>query len=363
MAAQNGRTDPPLSKLLFDESHRFSFFQAVRLLERMARAEQLPVGRNADPAREVVRFRTHASLAFPASEVQQLERAEPVSSEAAETIGTGELMVEAPREPGQPEMTVTFMGLTGPLGVLPHPYTELLLDRLLRHRDRALLDFLDLFNHRMISFFYRAWEKHHFPALFERSREDHFTEALKALVGLGTRGLGNRLEVPDEGLLPYAGLIAQRPHSAVSIAAILSDHFGVCVQVAQGTGQWLPLDDDSLSRLGTANSRLGLSTVAGSRVWDIQSKFRLRLGPLAFREMTRFLPTQGSMFGPLAAVTRWLAGQEFDFDVQLVLKADEVRGCVLTTRAKHKPMLGWTTWLRTQPFEADDDQVVLAVNN
>lgn len=364
MAAKNGRTDPPLSKLLFDESYRFNFFQAVRLLERLAPAERWPVGRDAEPERETVRFKTPASLNFPPSQLRLLQRRKPVSEAPSETAAdTGELPTDEPAEPGQPEMTVAFMGLTGPLGVLPHPYTELLIERIVRYRDYALLDFLDIFNHRMLSFFYRAWEKHHFPTLYESRREDYFTKALMALIGLGTRGLTGRLGLPDESLLPYAGVIAQRPHSASAIAALLSDQFGVQVQVMQCTGQWLELDDDSVSRLGQANSQLGVSTVMGCRVWDLQSKFRLRLGPLTFREMSNLLPVPGSLFASLTVVTRWMAGPEFDFDVQLVLKASEVRGCALTTRARHRPMLGWTTWLKTEPFDQDDDQVVLAVNN
>jgi type VI secretion system protein ImpH len=134
------------------------------------------------------------------------------------------------------------------------------------------------------------------------------------------------------------------------------------VRLEQFTGQWLRLDDENLSRLGSANSRLGVDTLAGSRVWDYQSKFRLQLGPLALQEFVEFLPN-GTAFKPAAQFTRLLAGMEFDFDVQLVLKAEEVPGCVLTTRARRRPMLGWTTWLKTEEFAADDSQVILNVAN
>ena len=43
--------------------------------------------------------------------------------------------------PRPAQMTVTFLGLTGPRGTLPYHYTELLLDRVLRHRDHTLRDF------------------------------------------------------------------------------------------------------------------------------------------------------------------------------------------------------------------------------
>jgi predicted component of type VI protein secretion system len=45
--------------------------------------------------------------------------------------------------------------------------------------------------------------------------------------------------------------------------------------------------------------------------------------------------------------------------VQLKLKAKEVPGTILTTRAKRRPMLGWTSFLKSKPFTEDDEQVVL----
>ena len=340
MAPNSRRSDTPLAKLLLDEPYRFEFFQAVRLLG-MISPERQPVGRSSTPSREVVRFRTRVSLDFPPSQIHQIAESEGES--------------EAPLQ-----MMVAFMGLTGPLGVLPSHYTELLLERT-RYKDTALWDFLDLFNHRMISLFHRAWEKYRFAMSYERG-EDQFTEFLFHTVGMGTRGLRGRMSFPDQALLFYSGLITQRPHSSSAIEAIIGDFFGVPARVAQFTGQWLRLDDESLSRLGTANSELGMNTVAGSRVWDTQSKFRLRIGPLKFDEFTAFLPT-GNAFKPAAELVRFLAGMEFDFDVQPVLKAEEVPACILTTRAKRRPMLGWTTWLKTRDFEKDDEQVILAVAN
>lgn len=338
MAAEDRRTDHPLIKLFFDEAYGFDFFQAVRLLERIDQERQ-PIGRDGRPLREAVRFRTHVSLDFPASQIHQLQA--------------------NPDQP--PQLIVNFMGLTGPLGVLPHPYTELLMERT-RYQDTALWEFLDLFNHRLISFLYRAWEKPRFAVAYERNDEDRFTEYLFGIIGFGTNGLRSRLDLADEGLLYYGGLVAQRPHSASAAEAILADYFGVPASLEPFTGQWLQLDAENLSRLGRANSQLGIDTLAGSRVWDYQSKFRLRLGPLTLQDFVEFLPI-GSAFKPAAQFTRLLAGMEFDFDMQLTLKAKEVPGCVLTTRARRRPMLGWTTWLKTQEFAADDSQVILNVAN
>ena len=335
MATQSRTTDPPLAQQLFDEPYRFRFFQAVRLLERMY-ADRQPVGQDADASREVVRFRTRQTFNFPSSEIH-------------------DLTIEPDSNANQPEMMVAFMGLTGPLGVLPHQYTELLMDRA-RYHDTAAWSFFDVFNHRLISLFYRVWEKYHFPIAYERTGEDNFTAYLFDLIGMGTNGLRARLSFKDQALLFYGGLIAQRPHSATAIGAVVGDFFGVSATVVQYPGEWLKLGDN-VTALGTANSQLGATTIAGTKVWSDQSKFRMRIGPLTLKDFRRFVPT-GNGYRPLNEIVRLLAGLEFEFDVQLVLKRDEVPFSVLACD-QNGPRLGWTSWLKTSEFRRDDDQVVL----
>lgn len=340
MAGKSGNPDRPLDSLLFDEAPQFDFFQAVRLLERIYPGRRA-VGREGPPSQEVVRFRARPSLEFPASPIYDVSRENPEGS------------------PETPQMVINFIGLTGPTGVLPTPYTELLVERV-RYKDTALRDFLDLFNHRMASLFYRAWERSRFPVAYERGGDNPFTQYLLDLVGMGTRGLRERIGIQDEGLLFYAGLIAQRPHSATAIELILGDYFGVPVCLQQFAGQWLDIDEASLTRVGNANSELGVNVIVGTRFFDRQSRFRVRLGPLDFGQFRAFLPT-GSAFEPVTNLVRWLAGMEFDFDIQLVLKAIEVPSCQLITQGPEIPMLGWTTWLKTRPLKIDDPQLVLAV--
>lgn len=328
-----------IAEELFEHPYEFGFFQAVRLLERIF-VERGPVGEHGLPSNEVVKFRTHQSFAFPASELLKISLAD---------------------EESRPEMTVRFMGLTGPQAVLPHPYTEQILERI-RQKDTALWEYFDLFNHRLISLFYKAWEKHRFAIAYERGREDRFTEYLFSLIGMGTAGLRERICIPDQALIYYGGLIAQRPHSSTAITAIVADYFDVIVTIQQYSGQWITLDDECKSRLGSANNQLGINMVAGARVWDYQSKVRLKIGPLTFAQFQKFLPV-GSAYRPLMELVRYLLGMEMDFDVQLSLKAEEVPSCTLT--AAQRPQLGWTGWLKTRPFAVDDDQVIVTelINN
>ena len=327
-----------LNQELFDEPYRFDFFQAVRLLERIFPNRQ-PLGGAALPNHEIIRIRSRLALDFPASQIHEIT--ETTDEQTEET---------------RHEILINFMGLTGPSGVLPVRYTELLIDRA-RYRDTAMWSFLDIYTHRSVSLFYRAWEKYRFPVQYERGN-DAFTEYLFDIVGLGTNGLKNRQSVADETLLPYAGLLAQKPHSSVSLEQMIADYFEIDVQVEQFFGQWIELDDESITRIGTANSKLGYTAIAGTRVWDQQSKFRLRLGALPFQKFQAFLPN-GSANEPLKSIVKLMAGQELDFDVQLVLDAKQVPSCILTTRALRRPMLGWSSWLKTKAFSSDDEQVVL----
>ncbi len=330
--------DKPLNQELFDEPYKFEFFQAVRLLEKIF-PERRMVGGEALPADEIVRFRTRVTLTFPASEIYDI----------TETFDES-----ADRE--KIEMFVNFMGMIGASGVLPIHYTEIVAERI-RYKDRAMWEFLDIFTHRAVSLFFRAWQKYRFPVQYERGNDD-FTKFLFDFAGLGTNGLRGRMSLADESLLPYAGLLSQQPHSGSALENILSDYFSTTAKIKQFFGQWLDLSEESVTKLGSANSRLGEDAIVGTRIWDQQSKFRVRLGALTFQQFQSFLPN-GTAHQSLKSIVKFVVGLELDFDVQLILQAKQVPGTILTTRAMRRPMLGWTSFLKSKPFKKDDEQVVM----
>ncbi len=336
MATESRRTDSGVATELCNEGYRFDFFQAVRLLER-AYSARASVGRWGVPAQETVRFHAHQSLAFPPSAIHA---------------------VQVPADEQRPvDMTVAFLGLTGPKGVLPRFYTELVLERL-QAKDRTLSDFLDLFNHRLISLFYRAWEKHQCSIGFERSlvagEEDRVARCLFALAGLGTPGLREQLTFDDRFVLRYAGLLGQRPHSAEALAHCLNDYFEVPVHITSCRGSWIELDEANWTRIGVngTNNILGQSALAGTNIWDQQAAFQVELGPLRFEEFQGLLPS-GQSYPTLVRLTRLFAGPELDFTVQLNLKAEEVPMARLHSTDRYEPRLGWTTWLKTKEFSRD----------
>jgi type VI secretion system protein ImpH len=362
MGASGRRTDPSVADLLFERGYEFDFFQAVRLLARLYPHRQM-VGGEAKPGAEVARFHALTSLSFPPSSIHSIESEERQQPEGAREDMPGD---GAAAGPSPAHMAVAFMGLTGPQGVLPFHYTELLVARQMA-KDSSLAAFFDLFNHRFISLFYRAWEKHHFPVSYERAarqgdKQDRSTEYLFDLIGMGTGGLRGRLKVRDQALLLYAGLIGQRPHSAAALRGLLRDYFGLPVEIEQFRGRWFPLDQPSLSYLDPEglHNQLGVGAIAGDEVWNQQARFRVQVGPLTFARFIAFLP-DGDAFPELVELTRYFAEQTLEFDVQLVLRAAEVPWCRLTDEGIDAPRLGWAAWLKTEEFVEDARDTVLSI--
>ena len=360
------RQNPDLEKRLTEEPHRFEFFQAVRLLEQFD-SQRAPVGEDALAGNELVRFGALPSLTYPATQIANLVRA-----------GSD----EAPSgPPEQPEMTVTFMGLTGPCGVLPLHYTALLIERCQeRPPDLALREFLDIFHHRAISLFYRAWAKYRLPIALEqhairqlRTRRDSkaidddlFTYSLAALVGMSGRAVRDRMHADRESVIYYSGHFAHNPRSAVALELLLADYFGVDVRIEQFLGQWLKLelgDQSRLPRLGEAQGRhqqVGETAMIGSRFWSKQTKFRVRIGPVGYDQFTQFFPDAGGM-ARLTDLVRLYAGEQLDFDVQVVLLRNEVPGAQLSLEEARSNRLGWDCWLKDSEFTSDAQDAVFCL--
>jgi len=330
-------TKTPLEERFRNEPQLFEFFQAVRLLERFL-PDRVEVGKFAPPSSEVVRFKANSTLIFPASEIQSMTW--PAK--------------------GPVEMMVNFMGLTGPEGVLPTVYTVFATERS-RAGDTAAVDFFDTFNHRLISHFFQAWEKYRFWIAYERGQGDDFSHHVMDLIGLGTAGLQNRQTVPDDCLLYYSGLLAQRPRSASALEQILSDYFDVPVEVEQFAGGWYSLGESDQCSLDGTNSyseQLGAGAVVGDEVWDQSARVRIKIGPLSLEQYVEFLPT-GSAFKPLQELTRFFSNDELDFEAQLILKREEVPRCELGAEQGIAPQLGWTTWGRTKEMPSDVADTIL----
>jgi type VI secretion system protein ImpH len=298
--------------------------------------------RRFDVRHEPVRIGVNPSMGFPASDIQSLA---PVAEN------------EQGQAPAR-KMLINFLGLTGPTGVLPQPYTEFIIERVLDN-DRSPAEFFDIFNHRMAMLFYYAWERYRFPVTAEgRPAHDLFRRILLSLVGLGTDGLTQRLQVSDDFFARYAAILAIQPRSASGLQTILSDYFQVPVEIEQFAGTWYPLDDDSTTRFRSDDSeseRLGHGVVVSEEYWSQESMVCVRIGPLDLATFRLFL-RGGPNFARLRDICRFFSRDEQVFEVQLILHKDEVPG---TSLEPETSQLGWTTWAKTKDFSDHAQDVVI----
>ncbi len=347
VAGQDGDETADLIARTADRPSEAEFFQTVRLILRAARragAARARLGGEARPVAEPVRLRAAAGMRFAAAEI---------TAAAEATQGA------------KPELTVAFMGLTGPSGVLPDHYSDLLVQRR-RARDPALAEFLDLFNHRSLSLFYRAWAKPRLPVRYEeadRPFADPFSSALASAMGLGLGAQQAQASLGDGGLLGLAGSLGRRVRTPGAVRRLAAALLNAPVQIAEFHGRWIAIAPGERTRLAGPRpgertfSRLGEDAVAGVQAWDVQGRFRLRVGPLSLEDFRTFLQPDGPR-ALLDRVVREAVGPAVDFDLQLVLRADEVPSLKLDD-PEAPALLSQTTWLGRGPAGRDRDEAVL----
>lgn len=323
--------DRPAAAALVDEllSQRlpFSFFQAVRLLERVSAASG-SIGGRGSISQEPILFRANASLAFAARDIESVERRET-------------------KVKGFPEflMTVNFLGMYGPSSPLPPHYTEDILYA--GGEDSSTRHFLDLFNHRFVSFFYRAWEKYRYYVQYRPGAADPFSQWMFALTGLGNPMIRAKSSVDWSRLVPYIGLLGMRIRSARVLGRIVSYYFGGCpVGVEQYVEHKAMIDRADCNRLGRMNVTLGVDSLLGQTVRDRNGKFSIRLGPLRYSDYEAFLP-YGRNYRSLRELVMFIVGDPLEFDVELTLMAEDLPAFVLSR--ENTCYLGRSTWLGKRP--------------
>ncbi len=246
-----------------------------------------------------------------------------------------------------PRVEQFFFGLTGPNGPLPLHLTEYARERQRNHGDATFKRFLDIFNHRLLTLFYRAWAEARPTVSQDRPDDDFWSHRLGALSGRGMQSLMGQGPIDNGARYHFTGHLSAPTRYPDGLCAILGDYFGVPVQLEEYVGQWLQLPE--CSRLGITATTLGSDLCLGTHVWDRQHKFRLRIGPLSLDQYRRFLPG-GKLFLELQAWVREYLGDELDWDANLVLKQPEVPTASLTGECR----LGFDMWLDPPREDAAD---------
>ena len=328
MAATAARTALDLLESLAADPTAHGFYQTMRHLEVLF-ADRPRFGRSIRPAQDAVRLGQEPSAIFAPSLLAGFEPAH--DGRAARLL-------------------VHFFGLFGPDGPLPLHLTDYARDRRRNARDPTFQRFADIFHHRALSLFYRAWADVRPTISFDRPETDRFGVYAGALVGLGMDSLRDRDAMPHLSKIHFAGRFANQTRHAEGLGAILSAFFTMPVRIECFIGTWLSLPVADRSALGgnPRTSGLGRTALLGGRVWTRQDKFRIVFGPLSLPDYLRLLPG-GLSFHRLIPIVRNYVGDTLLWDVNIVLRQDEVPPTVLGSQGK----LGWTSWLTPRRKSAD----------
>lgn len=314
---------------LGETPHRFTLFAALRLLEQCF-PDHPRLGESRRAADDPVRLGQSPTLSFAPSDVAGFDPSPSYGPSRLEQYS---------------------FGIFGPNGALPLHLTEYAYERGRQREDATFTDFVNFFQHRLISLFYRAWADAEPAASFDRPESDRFLLYVGALLGLGPASARSRDAAPDRAKLSRAAHFAPQPRSADALESILTDYFGLPVEVRQFVGEWMDVPRELCCRVGRdpESASLGLTAALGAMSFQCQHKFEIAIGPLALASFADFLPGSRGL-AELAALVRLHTNDEWSWQLRLLLRDVEVPGVRLGSAGK----LGWTTWLGGRGQMADD---------
>lgn len=314
-----------LIEALEEAPRGFTFYAAMDLLDSI-RPDGARLGHCDPVGDEVVRFVGNPSLSFPSAEIDSI---------AMETDSEGRTRYR---------MMANLLGIYGQGSPLPTWYTEEVVHAELD--EHAVKDFLDLFQHRLLSLLRRCGSKYRYYLDYEPDGRDPISQWLYALMGVLHPTLREGTCLNWQRLLAYTGIIAMRQHSAPMIAGLLSHYFGsLPIRVEQFIAELAPIPQEQWALLGAANSRLGEDLTIGERIADCGGRIQVVIGPLDFAGFKRFLP-DGPDRAAAIDLLALLLTDPLRANLEVHLREAEIPPLQL---APDSPcQLGWSTWLGSE---------------
>jgi type VI secretion system protein ImpH len=237
------------------------------------------------------------------------------------------------------QVFVKYLGLLGPQGALPLSITEESYHYLLV-QDDSFPRFLDVFNHRFIQLFFRAWADSRPIVQHDRPEADRFVAYIGSAIGVGSKPYQNLDSVPDAAKLGFAGILGAQAKCASRLAGAVCGLFGVRAEVEEFIGTRLMIEPGEWTTLGGRYNVLGEDALLGRTIFSVQDKIRVRIFTKSLAQYIRFLPT-GDLCEPLADLVFFYNGEQLDWDAELAIPS----GAAEPIRLGKFGQLGWTTWM------------------
>jgi type VI secretion system protein ImpH len=336
MATPQRRPNYTLEEQLYSQPYEFDYHQAVRILEKL-KPDGIPLGEGDNPEREAVQLSARVTLSVSSADIYSLK--------------------PSTLYPDQPVMTINFLGLAGIQGPLPNPYAEMMIERL-RRKDVAMRDFLDIFNHRLISFWHRVRKKIVLGMAQVPPEQTPVAKSFLNLLGFDYALEQKTYPVPLRSLLKYVPLFWQRPRSLSGLLTLLKGYFPYNVSLTPLIPGWQKAGLEDRTRIGTSGqfSRLGQDTILGHQSWNQGQGISIHFNGLDWLDYVSYLPG-----GRGYQALQFLAHLYCEPTLKIHLKVTIHKHTIPPLRLGHKHFLGCTTFLtrgKGKGFEQNPEVLV-----
>ena len=311
--------------------HKYSFFSILRHLEGSQDTSVPLIGETSSPTQDLFRLYQNPSMSFTYKNIDSISL-----------------------KSNKFQIAINEIGLLGANSPLPSHLIEFIFQRKHQYGDGAWADFVNMLQHRVLTMFYRSWMNAQSVLSLENKGANKFSRYIASLAGFAVFDEQRPHQYVEHfSKLYFAGYSLQRNRSTDSFQDLLSQYFSLPIHIEENIGQWFELPKEEQTCLGVKGQyNLGDGLIVGSKIYDVQTKFRIIIGPLGLDEFESFF--KGSLNSKrLIEWVRFYVGEEYDWDVQLVLAKPDIPQLVLGGRNK----LGLTTWLGA--IDTDEDGLIL----
>lgn len=320
------------NKDLVEQLPKINFFRFCQWLEAHTNTQ---LGKGLTPKADPVRFRPHAGMGFPASEMK--------------TVSLDEYLPNRP-----PTLITTFLGLYGVDSPLPTRY----IDDIAQNREgiEAVKEFLDIFNHRITAHYYRIWKKYNYPATFEHGGVDATSQYLLGLIGLGIKGSAERLGTPLSRYLALLGPMRLPTRTAEGLHALvklLAPNTQASIQAHSPVRVIL----ETPSKLSKGSAvQLAYRAVLGKTARDCNSELVLQLFTKNRQEAKGWLP-DSQLYQDFLLLLRGYLGYRCTVRLKLTIPKSILPSAQLSKHAKQTIQLGRTAILGWKGLQEENNLI------
>lgn len=235
------------------EIESLPLFTAIHLIESQLLKADSQLGTDSLPKHEKIQLTVSQRLGYEANELTNV----------------------TPNGPNKKFVLQTnLIGLTGEQGVLPNHYSEWVIQRV-RDNDTAMRDFFDIFNHRLLSLYYRCWQSYQLSAqlrLMSSTQSSPIQTVLSSLTG----------HLGDEAIF-WGGIFTSKRRSRAFIKNAIEFHTGCDARLHEFKGRWFDISAEEQTRLcgqgmpEGQHAQLGLGAMLGQRSWNMSAGFEVEL--------------------------------------------------------------------------------------